>query len=234
MIRPRYAPGLSLDGPVGSQRDLQTRIDEPPKPSLAGSLDLEPLRVLVESAGLEAVLHLESSVPMGEGTFLGRDAAVALRAGSPWNAAQVQTALTSAVASYQTVGNIGLQWQNVVSGSYTFSQWNGLFPLTIYINGQTLWIARTPSLLTSALSRPSSPAGQPGTYVARYNHRGELSSYVKLMRMLDLSDQSNYSNFFSDNIGSLASAVDVIQSVSVSINGTGSVERQFVTYELAR
>jgi hypothetical protein len=232
----RYAPGESSDGPVGSERDLQTRIDEAPKPSLAGALDLEPMKALLESAGLEAMLHLETSVPLNDPTFVSSDAAIALRTASPWNAAEIRSALTSAVASYQSVGNVGLQWRNVASGGYTLSQWDGLFPLTIYVNGQTLWIARTPSLLGSALSHSTSatPPLQPSTYLARYSHRGELAPYLKLMRMLDLSDQARYSSFFSENVGSLASALDVIQSVSVRTNESALIQRQAVRYELVR
>ncbi|HYR84479.1 MAG TPA: hypothetical protein VE422_10420 [Terriglobia bacterium] len=234
-ITRRYAPGESSDKPVGSVTDLGTRIDEAPKPSLAGALDLEPLKGLFESAGLQAVLHLESSVPMTDPTFVSSDAVVALRAASPWNAAAIQSALTSAVASYQSVGNVGLQWRNVTAGNYTLSQWDGLVPLTIYISGQTLWIARAPSLLGSALNR-STTATPPrtGSYLARYTHGAELSPYLKLMRMLDLSDQARYSSFFSENVGSLASALEVIQSVSVTINDTGLVQRQAVRYELVR
>jgi hypothetical protein len=230
----RFAPVVSLDAVAGSAGDFRTRIDEAPKPSLAGTLTLEPLRALVESAGIQAVLQLESSVPADDSTFVRTDAALALRASQPWNAAAVQTALTSAAASYQTVNAIGLQWRNVTSGGYTFSQWDGLMPLTIYADGQTLWIGRTPGLLSSALNQPARAAAPPATYVARFNHRAELGPYLKVMRMLDLSDQANYSAFFSDNIGSLASTLDVIQSVSVRINDAGVVQRQSVIYELAR
>jgi len=54
------------------------------------------------------------------------------------------------------------------------------------------------------------------------------------MRMLDLSDQARYSSFFSENVGSLASALDVIQSVSVRTNDSGLIQRQAVRYELVR
>jgi len=233
-IARRNAPVFSLDGPVGSEADLQTRIDKAPKPSLAGALTLELLKALVESAGLEAILHLESSLPMDDTTFVRSDAVVALRASSAWKAADVRSALTAAVASYQSVSAIGLQWRNVASGNYMLSQWDGLLPLTIYVDGQTLWIARTPALLSSALNQSTATAPQSGSYLARYIHRGELSPYLKIMRMLDLSDQPNYSSFFSENIGSLASALDVIQSVSVKTNDSGLVQRQAIRYELAR
>jgi len=233
-IARQNAPGLSFDGPAGSEADLQTRIDEAPKPSLAGALTLEPFKALVESAGLEAILHLESSLPQDDTTFVRSDAAVALRASSSWNAADVRSALTAAVASYQSVSAIGLEWRNIASGNYTLSQWDGLLPMTIYVDGQTLWIARTPALLSSALNHSTTTVPQPGTYLARYIHRSELSPYLKIMRMLDLSDQPNYSSFFSENIGSLASALDVIQSVSVKTNDSGLVQRQAIRYELAR
>jgi hypothetical protein len=228
----RFAPTVSLDASGGAEGDFQTRIDEAPKPSLAGTLALEPMRALVESAGIQAVLQLESSLPMDDSTFVRTDVALALRASKPWNLADVQSALTSAAASYQTVSAIGLQWRNVTSGGRTFSQWDGLIPLTAYADGQTLWIGRTPGLLSSALSAPATATAQPTAYLARYTHRSELVPYLKIMRMLDLSDQANYSAFFSDNIGSLASTLDVIQSVSVKTNGTSLIQRQSIRYEI--
>src|SRR5262245_12206120 len=119
------APAMGSDGPVGSESDLQTRIDEAPKPSLGGGLILDPLKTIVAAAGVEAILHLESSVPPDD-TFVRSDAAIALRASSAWNAAAVQSALTSAVESYQSVGGTGLRWRNVTTGNRTLSQWDGL------------------------------------------------------------------------------------------------------------
>src|SRR5215831_16877738 len=88
----RFAPVVTLDASAGSAGDFETRIDEAPKPSLSGELALEPLRALVESAGVQAVLQLESSVPADDSTFVRTDAALALRASRPWNAAEVQSA----------------------------------------------------------------------------------------------------------------------------------------------
>jgi len=232
----RYAPQLSSDESVGSIFDLETRIDEAPKPSLAGGLDLEPLKTLLDSAGIEAVLHLESSLPANASTFVASDAAIALRAANPWNADAVRAALTSAVASYQSVGTIGLQWRNVTVGAAMGSQLDGLLPLVIYANGQTLWIARSASLVNAALVRATSTAApaRTGAFVARYNHRSELPSYLRLMRMLDLSEQTNYSGLFSENVGSLGSSLDVIESVSVDVEESPLIQRQFVVYRLAQ
>jgi hypothetical protein len=231
-VERQNAPVVNLDASAGSEGDFQTRIDEAPKPSLAGTLTLAPLKTIMESAGIQAVLHLESSLPLNDSTFVGTDAALALRASRPWNPAEVQSALTSAAASYQTVNAIGLQWRNVTSGGRTFVQWDGLVPLTIYVDGLTLWIGRTPGLLSSALGHSTTATPQPAAYLARYNHRAELAPYLKMMRMLDLSDQANYSAFFSDNIGSLASTLDVIQSVAIRTEDAPLVQRQVITYDL--
>jgi hypothetical protein len=227
---------VSLAEPVGSIFDLQTRIDEPPKSSLAGTLDLQPLKALLDSAGVEAAVHLESSMPSDAATFVRSDAAIGLRAASPWNADAVRSALVSAVASYQSVGNIGLEWRNVAPDGATISQLNGLLPLAVYASGPILWIARSPALISAALAHSASvPAPpQPRAYFARYNHRAELSPYLKLMRMLDLSEQTNYSTLFSENIGSLGSALDVIESVSVAVEESPLVQRQSVVYRLTR
>ena len=129
---------------------------------------------------------------------------------------------------------IGLQWRDVTADGHTFSPWDGLIPLTVYVDGQTLWIARTPTLRSSALNHSTTTATQPAAYLARFNHKAEQPSYLKIMRMLDLSSQSNYSNFFSENIGSLASSLDVIESVSVQINDTPLAQRQVIRYALTR
>ncbi len=232
----RYAPVVAGEDFAAPAGDFHTRIDEAPKPSLDGTLELAPFRSLLESRGLEAVLHLESGMPLDGDVFVGSDAAVAFRTASAWDAAAVRSALTAAVASYQSVGNTGLQWKSVASGNYSLSQWDGLLPLTIYVDSQNLWIARTPSLLGAALNHASNASAQslPGTYLARYIHRGELQPYLKIMRMLDLSNQANYSSFFSENVGSLASTLRVIDSVSVQIEETPAVQRQFVRYQLTR
>jgi hypothetical protein len=230
----RIAPVVSLDASGGSEGDFQTRIDEAPKPSLAGNLILNPLRTLMASAGIQAVLQLESSLGLNDSSFVRTDLALALRAEKPWNLAEVQSALTSAASSYQTVNAIGLQWRNVTAGGRTLSQWDGLIPLTVFVDGQTLWIGRTPDLLSSALSHSATAAPpQPAAYLARYSHRTELAPYLRIMRMLDLSDQANYSAFFSDNIGSLASTLDVIQSLSAKTTETALVQRQVIRYALA-
>jgi hypothetical protein len=231
-VERQNAPVVNLDASAGSEGDFQTRIDETPQPSLAGTLALDALKRLIDSAGIQAVLHLESSLPLNESTFVQTDAALALRASKPWNTADVQSALSSAAASYQTVNAIGLQWRNVSSAGHTVLQWDGLIPLTIYVDGQTLWIGRTPNLLGSALNQSAPATPQPAAYMARYNHRTELAPYLRIMRMLDLSDQANYSSFFSDNIGSLASTLDVVQSVSIRTEDTALVQRQVITYDL--
>src|SRR5262249_24069776 len=148
------APEMT-EAEAGSSDDMQTRIDEAPKPSLAGALSLSGLKSLIDASRLEAVLHLESSSTGADGTFLSSDAVLALRSASPWDAEQVKRALTSAVESYQSVNALGLEWQDINSGGSTASQWNGLIPMTIYVDGRTLWLARTPVLLGEALSHTS-------------------------------------------------------------------------------
>jgi hypothetical protein len=49
--------------------------------------------------------------------------------------------------------------------------------------------------------------------------------------MLDLSDANNYSSFFSENAGSLASALDIVESVSVTVSNGGSARREVVRYQ---
>jgi hypothetical protein len=229
----QLAPAARFERPVGSVADLQTRIDEAPRHNNAGTLDLEPLRRLAAGAGIEAVLHLESSGPLDGQTFVRHEAAIALRASSEWNAAAIRSALTSAVAPYQSVSDIGLQWREVTSGGIRFWQVDGLLPLTVHAAGSMLWIGESPALIAAALSHGATAAAnfQPASFIARYNHRAELPPYLRLMRMLDLSDTNNYSSFFSENAGSLASALDIVESVSVTVSNGGSARREVVRYQ---
>jgi hypothetical protein len=224
---------MSLAAVVGTVNDLETRIDAAPLPPLAGNLDLGPLGELIAASGLQAVLHLESGVSPDEPVFISTDAAVAFESEMPWDPDAVRAALTAALRSYQTVGDLGLGWRAVAAGPVTASELDGLLPLVVYADGTTLWIARTPALLGAALSGTPGGAGPgAGTFVARYDHRAELPGYLKTTRMLDLSDPARYSSFFSQNVGSLAAALDTVRSVEVRIDDDGRVQRHIVRYSL--
>jgi len=74
----KSAPQVALgNGAVGSEADLETRIDEPPLDNAAGVFGPE-LRTLLDSTKLEAMMSVGASRAQPEGTFVGIDTAVAL------------------------------------------------------------------------------------------------------------------------------------------------------------
>ena len=82
-----------LDVRAGSEADLEQRIDEPPlRMNGEAAQRAEAVRKLVEAAGADQALLVESSAAEGE-TFVRMHAAVVLAAQRDWNAAEARAVL---------------------------------------------------------------------------------------------------------------------------------------------
>ena len=91
--RYRRAPEAgNVDAALGSEEDLETRIDEAPVVDDASKVDLQPLRVLLEGNTIEAMMQVETSRPAADGVFVSTPRAVALLGSKPWNAAAARAA----------------------------------------------------------------------------------------------------------------------------------------------
>jgi hypothetical protein len=232
------APGAASRFVAGSPADLAISIDEAPAPPIEGGLDLSALSRMFEAADIRAVLHLEATAgdnaELAGQVYVSRDVALAFRAGSDWDGSLVRDALTQAVRPYQTVGELGLGWNVLPVGNRSAWQIDGLLPITMMADGPTLWIARTPSLLEAATEAVagsfSSSGASPASYLARYRHDRELGAFLETTRMLDAPDPPRSLSFFSDNVGSLASALDVVREITVRVEDDGRVRTEAVAY----
>jgi hypothetical protein len=232
----KSAPQVALgNGAVGSEADLETRIDEPPLDNAAGVFGPE-LRKLLDSTKLEAMMCVGTSRPQQDGVFVGIDTAVALVAADNWNANAIREAVADAVARQLSTGRLGLRWQDRRAGNAVYSELDGLAPIAISANGRVLIVAGSREMLGAMLTANQSPSA-PARYAAAYRHSHELPNFIKLTRLIDApqakettSDQPEPA-FLSGNIASLGQALARVDSASITVHDTGSIVTQNVIYK---
>ena len=239
---PVVAPIVFLGGgTVGSEAALETLIDEPPPAAAPGGFSREPLRAIFERAGLKAVLQTQSSRPLSDSVFFGDESLVVLLADSDWNLEQVREALADSVRGLWTASRLGAQWTDRNENGETYSELNGLTPLLAAARGKHLFVANAAQPLLAALSRLTAPANNgPGSgYAAAFRHSRESGRYRRFMGQLDSlqiqrygSSQNRSPEFFSENVGSLSTALARVKEVSLRTEDRGSTVVQTVTYEL--
>ncbi len=92
------APSVALtEGQVGSEADLEMRIDETISADGNDSFNAEALRRLLASMKLEAMLQIQSSKTLSDRVLVGNRSAIVLQAGSDWDGQLVRQALLEAV-----------------------------------------------------------------------------------------------------------------------------------------
>lgn len=194
----------SMDATVGSESDLEIRIDEPPL-EVAADDSLSALRGLLDRTKLEAAMQIESSRVLADGTFVGIDSAMVLLANSDWNSAAVKAA---------TAGVTG-----------------GLTRMTVDTNGKILVAATRPELAQSIVrAATNQPGTQAARYAAQFRHSAELPNFATMTRLIDTPLKTEGPSFFSGNIASLGRALGRLDSISITVHDTGSVVSQDVAY----
>jgi hypothetical protein len=225
----RYAPeAIDTGERSGSESDLETRIDEPELPAASdGTLVMEPLRKLLESAHAQALLQVQSGVPRSNG-FVANPCVLAVEAESPWELNSVRDSLTAAVQTLWTTSGLGAQWEPA-TGPHGIERLNGLAKLSIAVRGRRLFLANDADLLAAVLGRPSIPASEtPLTYEAVFRHALERAPYQRLMTALDYGRCQQC--FFSENIASLSDVLSFVDSVRVTQADRGDAVVEQVTY----
>ncbi len=197
-------------GAVGSEADLEIRIDEPPvqrssEPSLAPLLDallaMQPT----------ALLHVQTTRVLRDQVFVLPDSALVVICKQP-----ARAALDQALARLPAI------------------QTGALDPLQASVEGNALVLGRL------ALPRAATAASiaQDVTYTAVYNHRAEWLHYKKLFDVLNThaaSPEMPMSNsapaFFSGNIQSLGDTLSRLRSASIVSADRGAVVNETVRYQ---
>jgi hypothetical protein len=235
----KTAPAVALgDGAVGSETDLETRIDEPPLPTGDQPAGAE-LRKLLDVVKLSAMLNVGSSRVQTDGVFVGTESGVALMAESNWNSASVRDAVAAAMSKLLSVDQAGIRWTERRAGANAYSELEGLAPFAIAVNRRLLVLANRRELLEAMLAGLSSqPAGPAARYAAAYRHSREFPNFVKMMRLIDnpltkeSSQDAGEPAFFSGNMASLGRTLARVDSESISVHDTGAIVTQNLVYKL--
>jgi hypothetical protein len=233
----RFAPRAPETGnTVGTEADLETRIDEPPFVQSAGGLGAGPLRNALDAAKLQAMIQIQSSRTTPDGVFIETPSVIALEAASPWDADAVRRAVTAAAASVWTVSDLGVRWNPAGAG---FEQLDGLAHLQVAIHGPMLILGNSNPLFRAVLSRANaSPAPAGAAYAARYEHARELPDFERLTRVIDRTANTpqpaggHQPLFFSENLASLGQTLGRVDSLSIDVHDDGAAVRQLVVYRL--
>ncbi|HEY6390867.1 MAG TPA: hypothetical protein VIX89_06295, partial [Bryobacteraceae bacterium] len=235
----KTAPVVALgDGAVGSETDLETRIDEPPL-STGSQPAAAELRKLLDAVKLSAMLNVGSTRAQTDGVFVGMESGVALLAESNWNPAAVRDAVAAAMSKLLSIDQAGIRWTERRAGANAYSELEGLAPFAVAANGRMLVLANRRELLEAMLAGLSSqPVGPGARYAAAYRHTREFPNFLKMMRLIDnpLNKESSRDAaepaFFSGNMASLGRTLARVDSESIAVHDTGAIVTQNLVYKL--
>ncbi len=240
------APSVALtEGQVGSEGDLETRIDVPPLEHAGGAFGPSALASELQSKKLNAVLQVQSSRLLAGNVFVGMPSAVVIKADSDWDGKAVRTGIASAVESLWTTSQIGANWVEQKKSGATYYEFDGIAPLAVATQGRYLIVANSVDLVLAILGRMvGSQPGPGGVYAAGFRHARERGNIVKMMSLIETPvgqsrsagrrQEEHEPLFFSENLASLSQSLGRVESESIVVRDQGPVMTQTVTYRMSR
>jgi hypothetical protein len=255
----RVAPRMALTGgETGSEADLETSIDEAP-PENAGAVFVPgPLSGLLQAAGLQGMLQVESTRRLPAGVFVRSASVVALLGSSDWDDQAARDALLAAVEGLWSRQRLGMKWTAKKRGARTWYALDGLAPLAMAAESRWLLIANDADLLAGVLDRlkPTGAAAPGKVFAAGFRHSAERANFAAMMSAIDHvsapaaegPEEGDAGNaqamparagpaapaFFSGNIASLSDTLARLESSSIEIRDNGSALNETVIYKLSK
>jgi hypothetical protein len=262
VLRPRAGPGVASQtapgvaltpGQTGSESDLETRIDVPPRQGATGALGAEALKKLLNAVPLEAVLEFQSLHHVGQSPFIEPHSAVLIRSSANWDSVAAREALRAAIRELWTTSQIGVNWVENHEGDADYYQLDGLAPLAVAARGPILALANSAETLKLLVGQaplgraplgPTAEAGLNLVYAAGFRHSAERENIVRMMRLIEMplppqyeglaGEQGRAPAFFSENLASLSRSLASIESESLVVEDRGPTLLQTVTYRLKK
>lgn len=258
----RFAPIVPRgEAAVGSEGDLETRIDEAPLENTGGRFVPAGLDKLIADAKPDAMLQVEGTRTAPGNVFVRTESAIALHAPADWNPDAARTAVLDAIRSLYTTSQLGLEWTERQAGRHAVQEINGLARLSMFVQGRVLVISDSAELLASVLDRLSQPVGTDrAQYVAALRHGRESANFGQMMRVIEHREAPSPQRamqaaaegeeepqpvegqpegprepeFFSGNIASLSRTLSRVDSASISVRDNGPSLSQTVVYRFSR
>ncbi len=209
------APAVTSEaGAVGSEADLEIRIDEPPF-QRASQQSVTPLVNAIFAMQPTALLYVQTTAMLRDQVFVMPNSGAVVVCKHPDSAA-----LDKALAQ-----------------SSSITQTGSLDPLHVSVEGNALVLTRI------ELSRKTESRAVPAdaTYTAVYNHALEWPHYTNLFAILDRSAGNPEMQaspetppFFSGNLQSVGETLSRLRRASIVSADKGPLVREAVRYELAQ
>ncbi len=231
------APLVQLgSGETEEASDLDTRIDQS---AVKGSIAEEgtaALRGILNKTQILASLQVQSTERDRAGVFVRIHSAIVLIAGSDWDEAATQLALTEFIRPNLTASELGVAWQQKAG----YRQLDGLWPLVISVRGKYLFVADDPALMDAILSNFDRKSdAKRAVFVAGFNHDRERENFARFSSVVDRpnSMQDNVPGmdrqpeFFAENIASLSSTLAGVSAENIVVRMEGDKMLETVTYE---
>jgi hypothetical protein len=237
-LAPSVGPG---EAQVGSESNLDVRIDVPPPAPTIGKSDGN-LEELIKKANVRAILQLHRSEAAADGVFVRLRSTLVLSGDGEWNEAAVQAAIQQVLASGLTASGLGTGWRKAGAGGQSYSELDGLAPVVIAVRGKYLFVSNDPATLVTVLGRlPMPVSAQPAVYYAGFDHGRERQNFYQLTELVDRpsraaseSSEGNEPQFFSQNAASLSRTFAAVKSQSIVVRRKDGIETQTVRYEWAQ
>jgi hypothetical protein len=225
----QVAPQVQLtSGEQGGGSDLETRIDLPPGDRSVAPQSGSALKDLLDKTPVLASLQVQSTAPDEAGVFVRMHSAVVLVAGSEWNQAAVQSALTDFIRPGLTASQLGVGWQQK-SG---YQELDGLWPLVVSVRDKYLLVSDDPGLAEAVLANFSrKPDLRAADLLAGFNHEKEGANFARFSNLVDAANRRGEPQFFSGNMASLSSTLAAVSGEKIEVRTEGNKERQTVIYE---
>ncbi len=234
-VRQDAAPAAYLAGSsVGSESQLETRIDIAPARRSDQGLDLSRLTAILETAGVDAVGEIAQARLSPGGVLVRVENALVVTAQSDWDPSSIRAALSELVlARYGAAAPAG-DW---TQRGNTFAL-DGLAPLFFETRGKLLVVSNADALHTAIVrSLETEPPNLVATEVLGFRHGIARVGYETLMSHLDFinngygDDPDRAPYFFSENVLGLGQALARVEEVRVTRHHESGILRETVEYE---
>jgi len=225
-----YASGDS----VGSESQLETRIDIAPARRSDQGLDLSRLTEILQTAGIDAVAEISQARLSPGGVLVRMENALVVTAQSDWDVASIKAAFSELALARFGAAAPEDEW---TQRGNTFAL-DGVAPLFVETRGNLLLVSNADALLTAIVrSLDTEAPSLLATEILGFRHGIARVGYETLMRHLDFinngygDDPQRAPYFFSENVLSLGQALARVEEVRVTRHHAPGILRETVEYE---
>lgn len=242
----KVAPVVGLgDAKVGSDADLETRIDTAPSANTTENKADDALSTALVAANVRAALELHRSEVTSDGLFVRLRSTVVVSGAADFDEQGAREAIQRLVAPAITTSRLGAGWKTIGSGAQAHAEFDGLLPIAVAVRGKYLVVGNDSETIAAVLARLREPMkAQPVVYDAAFDHARERQNFYRFAALVDRPARSQglgsmppggrEPEFFSQNLSSLSEVFAGVKSQRITVRRDGAKEMQTVVYEWAR